>query len=342
MRTKNPALSFSLGISGPPIFIAISLSFLLLFFPTKSANATDAPIHIENAIKGQTYVETAIVANPENQENRIMVSSGGDISDWIGFYDNPDSILPLTFLTLPAKSAGIITAKITIPEDMPNGDYKGSITTAIASEDITGLILPQTVQEVKIRIGNKKIIDFDAFIIPKDSTIKKGNILAIKTTYKNRSNIRISPSLEIRIKKDKDVVYHAIFPYPENRPEIVPNLAFEIPDIEISTEGFEPGEYKALIKTSENNDGGGYSSDKEFSFKIAEGEKEECLAGVSGLAGIKNIFSTRDNPPPIAASIPAAIGAYAIFITSKKLFFKLKAKLRYILFRLRIRKIKDD
>lgn len=341
MRTKNPVLPFSLERF---CLLALAIAFieaLFLFFPAKFTNATDAPIHIENAIKGQTYIETAMVANPEDRENRIMVSSGGNISEWIGFYDNPDSILPLTFVTLPAKSAGIITAKITVPEDMPDGDYKGNITTAIASEDITGLILPQTVQEIKIHVGSTKIIAFDAFVAPKNSTVQKGNILAIKALYKNRSNIRISPSLEIKINRDKRTVYRAIFPYPENLPEIVPNLLFEIPDIEIPTEGFEPGEYEALIKTSEEG-GNGYSSNEEFNFRIVESEEEKCSDNMPGLAGIKNIFFGRNNPPPIAVSIPAAIGAFAIFIASRKSFFKLKARLKYILFRFKIRKTKDD
>ncbi len=105
--------------TGTIIFLIIAL-MLMLTPPALAASAGVSPASIMlNATQGESYTINFAAVNTGDDTTDYSISARGNITNWTQFN--------ITKITLAGKKAYPTDALITIPDDLPDGTYKGDI-----------------------------------------------------------------------------------------------------------------------------------------------------------------------------------------------------------------------
>ncbi len=289
------------------ILAPFALAALLLFPSSSQAiGLVTEPITIKKALRETAYNEMMTIINTENSIANIKLSAEGDIAGWTRFYKNASDTDNITDITISAGGKTEAFARFVVPAGTPNGTYKGNISVSRLSpayekkEGESGNAVTQKIDcEVAIEVDDAENIDFDASVIPDAYDMSSGNILRIRIIYDNRSNVMIDPQISIKIRQDGNVVYSAIFPYPDSQPKVSPYSLYEIPALEIPTSNLGTGRYDALLTLSEEDR---FSIDKDFRFSIG-----------TVLAASASAAEGADRNSPDAAQWALAIAGMALY-----------------------------
>lgn len=257
---------------------ALLLLFFSLFFlaqptATWAIGQITEPINIENALRGQEIVSKITVLNSEKQQNVIGLVAEGSIANWTKFYQASDKEFanPITEITVPAGDYADVGVLFTIPADTANGSYTGELSvvynpTQASSEQETASTVAQKIsRSVTIVVSDQEVILLDASVIPNKFDYAPNEPLSLRIIYDNKSNITLTPSIQIKIKKDEKTVYNVIYPYPENEPAVRSMSLYEIPALSIPTADLGQGSFVAeltFLKGDKN------ILEKTFSFSI--------------------------------------------------------------------------
>lgn len=255
-------------------FLAISTLSAILFvpLPSQAIGQVTEPISLRSAMRQTPYNEPMTIVNTENSVSTIRLSAEGDIAGWTRFYKAVTDTDNITDITLSAGSRAEIFARFIVPEGTPNGTYQGIISVARMPADYRGnkdeagnSVTQKIDREVSIEVSDVENIEFDSSAIPETYDLSSGDILRIRIIHDNRGNVMISPQITVKIRQDGNVIYNAIFPYPDSQPQVGPYSIYEIPPLEIPTSNLGTGRYEALLAISQ---GDKYSIDKDFRFSI--------------------------------------------------------------------------
>jgi len=234
----------------------------ILFIPNSvfALGQMTEPILIKNALRGNEYQEIITIVNNEKTQAIINVSVQGDIIDWVQFYLPNNLQDKIDSVTIAASQNKNVTVIFSIPEDAPNGEYKGIINVTKKPEEMSAQegssvsISQEIGREVTIIVGGEEEIGLQVSVIPESYDIKKNKPLDIRFIFDNLGNISLRPQIDLKIKNlDQQVVYNAIYPYPENELAVKPNAQYEIPIISVSTNSLEKGKYFVEIDFLHNN-----------------------------------------------------------------------------------------
>ena len=270
--------------------VIIILLFVCLVLPikTQAIGQISKPIVIKDALRGQDYQEEIVIFNTEKTDLKIGLSAEGQIKDWVKFYNLSDAKNTISEIDLNAGSNLKVNAVIHIPEAQPNGEYRGLISatskpdTAASTTESQAILSQKIDRPVTITVSDKEILKFDASVIPKDYDLAKDEPLSIRIIYDNQGNIDISPQLQLKVKKDDQIIYNVIYPYPDNTALVKPNSRYEISPITIQTIGYAKGEYLAEFNFLIDNESRLY---KKFAFSSGlydeNNEKNNSLGGLS-------------------------------------------------------------
>ena len=250
------------------------------------------PIVIEDALRGQEVIATLDLFNSKDTEVPYGLSAEGEISEWASFYETNDKNLenPVTEVQIPAKSYLKVKTKFAVPEDIPNGEYSGKVYvfTAPIKDEETGemrIAVSQRVgREVSIIVTDNEIIQFDTAIIPLKYSVEKDKPLEIKIIHTNQGNVMVKPDIQLKIIKEKVIIFNAVFPYPEDEKAVRSLERKTMPLIEWQTTGQEIGRYQAEIDILNN---GEIVKNDSFGFSITETGKSVALDSNNSL----NIFA---------------------------------------------------
>ena len=239
------------------------------------------PIIINDALRGQDYQEEIVIFNTEKNNIIVDLTASGGIQDWVTFYQLDDSQTPITEAAIMGTSNIKLNAIIDISKSAPNGEYKGLIS-AISKPDISAtstesiVYLSQKIDRpVSITVSDNEIIKMDVSVIPNEYDLVKDEALSFRVIYDNQGNIDISPQIQVKIKKNEEIISNIIYPYPEDIAPVKPNQRYEIDPIILQTVGYANGEYMAELDFLINNESkinkhfifsyGIYSSDERYS-----------------------------------------------------------------------------
>lgn len=214
------------------------------------------PIIIKNVLRGQEITATLYLFNSEDKEIAYQLKAEGEIAGWATFYKIDDAKLadPISEIQIPAESRLDATVKFKIPEDAPNGDYAGEVAVFTEPEknqeqnEMTVGVFQKVGREVLITVTDKENVEVETTIIPFKYGIGKDEPLKIKVIYDNLGNVSVKPNVQLKISKNGNTVFNAIFPYPENEEAVKPKTRKTIPLIEWQTAGQEEGKYQAEVK----------------------------------------------------------------------------------------------
>lgn len=271
--------------------IIIFLIFNFLFSQTVSGiGMMTKPIVIENVLRGQEVTALLNLYNSQEKAVNYQLKGEGEIANWATFYKIDDKNLenPIQEIEIPPNSPRDVIVKFQVPEDIPNGQYIGQVAIVTAPEKtkesgkMTISLRQKVGRKVVITVTDEEVINFKTTVIPLKYNINKGDFLKIKVIYNNQGNILIKPDLQLKIIKNNQVIFNAIFPYPEGEDGVKPFKRKVFPNlIEWSTAGQTSGRYQAEIKVLLN---GQLREEKNFSFKIVS-LGERFLAAVALVGG---------------------------------------------------------
>lgn len=258
---------------------------------------TTDPIEIKNALRGKEYQETMIVINTDKTNSTVSFGAQGDVEKWVEFYKFNDYNSKLSEISMAAGEKRNISVIFKIPGDAPNGTYKGFLSVikkpdgSSKGEGSESSVSQRIDREVTIDISDAEIISFEVSVIPKTYDMKKNENLEIRLIYDNRGNVSIAPQAQVKISKDDKTVYNSIFPYPESEPSVKPGAIYEIPAIQIPTNNFEKGKFRAEMSFLVN---GKATLEKSFGFSVDLLNSEDQSGTVLGAKDINMIKGIND------------------------------------------------
>lgn len=148
--------------------------------------------------------------------------------------------------------------------------------TDAAKNESSSNVSQRVDREVSITVSDKEIIALNVSVIPASYDLATGKPLKIRLIYDNQGNVAIKPDVQLKISRDGQPIYNAIFPYPENEEAVRPQQIKELPaPIEWSTAGQPSGKYQAEIKVLVNG-----QMIKENSFRFSVGIVELSAGGL--------------------------------------------------------------
>lgn len=248
------------------IFLAF---FTLLPLSASAIGQVTEPIYIKNGLKGEEIREILFLINTEKEDVEVELMADGQVRDWIKF--STDHSETINKIMIPSGSQINAFANIQIPEETPNGEYRGNISVIKTgnginnSKDTVSSVLQKIDREITIQVGGDEYVHFTASVIPDKYDFTAGEPLNIRFIYDNQGNTSIQPQIQLKIIKDENVIHKVIYPFPENMPSIKPSSQYEVPSIEIPTTTMENGRYLAKIEFLNNDKS---YLEKEFTFSV--------------------------------------------------------------------------
>ncbi|MDD5146319.1 MAG: hypothetical protein PHN39_01010 [Candidatus Pacebacteria bacterium] len=264
----------------------ISLASAILMAPlvALAIGLVTEPIVVKNVLRGGEFQKTLNIINTQKENVTVTLAGEGDVADWVKFYRTGDLKNAIQEATIATSGKIDLIARFIIPKDTPNGTYKGLVSVTQkpkerkASSGQSVSIGQRVERKVTITVSDKEIIAVKGSIIPIKYDLIKNEPLKIRVLYDNQSNVSVTPQVQLKIKKDGQVVYSAIFPYPETESAVKPLATQEIPSLEIPTSGLADGKYLAEIVITQGQQ---KLFEKSFQFSV-------------GLFNLANISTTKN------------------------------------------------
>jgi hypothetical protein len=304
------------------ITLILLISSLILPFKSQAIGQISKPIIIKDALRGQSYQEEMVIFNTEKIDLKLGLSAEGDIKDWVKFYNLSDQKNSISEVSMKAGSNLKVKVVFNISESAPNGEYKGLISAfskpdSAASSTDSQVVLSQKIDRpVTITVSDNQIIKFDVSVIPSNYDLAKDEELSVRIIYDNQGNIDINPQIQVKIKKDEQIVYNVIYPYPENTNAITPNSRQEIEAIILQTIGYAKGQYLAEFDFLINNES---KLHKQFVFSSGIYNDEVKVLGIFTSFNSNKLLNL-----PILIGL-TLLAAAAALLSSRK-YLKVKAK----------------
>src|SRR3989339_329164 len=248
------------------------------------------PIIIKDVLRGQEALTTITLLNSEQKEVKYGLRAEGQIADWAVFFSADDTNFenPITEIKMPADQYTNVNVRFKIPDDTPNGEYAGELLVFLASnrelksEETSVNVSQQIGRDVTITVTDKEIVKLQASFIPLTYDVQQGKPLKIRVLYDNQGNVAVKPDLQLKIIKNSQTVYNAIFPYSESEEAVRAYTNREVSPIEWQTTGQENGNYTAELKVILN---GQEIQSYSFKFLIGHFQNSMWIAAVSFLGG---------------------------------------------------------
>jgi len=192
---------------------AITLTSLLVLclLPAPVAagglGVTPPTLEIADALKGGEYQRTVRLFNTMEEVTNLSLSTSGDISQWVTFYDPGDLTTPIESIAVPSKENTSVLVKLSIPDDTANGTYSGSLhaeTGALGEEGGQGIRLHTSVA-VTISVtepqGDGKLLSLDYEGQPATNAVTK-----IQATFQNTGTVETQAKFIAEVYRDGNLV----------------------------------------------------------------------------------------------------------------------------------------
>jgi len=245
-------------------------------------------IEIEDVLRGQSFDSTLLLYGSETEDIAYELIPEGDIETWTTFFELDDSDNLINKTTVLQGTRKEIIARFLIPDDVANGEYRGQITILTVpvegegAEGASATVRLKVSRPVLITVTDKEIIQFDTAFIPNDYDIPIDGTLEIRVIYDNQGNVVLTPDLQLKITRAGEVIYTAIFPYPENEDPVKPKTRKEIESILWPSAGQDEGNYRAEISVLLNGD---VEQEHDFRFTIGYDKGINFLAAIAFIGG---------------------------------------------------------
>ena len=301
--------------------LALLLGLVIKVSPVFAIGMITEPIVVDNMLRGGEISKVVTVFNPQKTEVVYVFGSEGGVKGWVTFFEKGKPDTPVTKVVVPPTSYYDVIAKIKVPQDTPNGEYKGEIfvkqeAVSNAQEQGSSVAIAQMIsREVKIKVTDTEIVKLGTALIPESYDVSSGQPLKIKIIYENLGNISVRPSFQLKILdgSGEKTVYNAIYPYPDSEESVKPGERKTMPMQEWPTTGQPTGSYVAEAYTMVGN---ATLEKNNFHFNLAnqrDGNGKVLGAFVTKIGGGKTQLGWA-----IIVGVVAVLVLFALFLVSRK------------------------
>jgi hypothetical protein len=236
------------------IGLILVLLMLVVAVNAGAAGFGVGPLNLEitDALRGEEYQETVFgkytAAASESQQCLLELSAGGDISEWISFYNPSDPTTPIESMSASAGEWTYIMVKFNIPGDAPIGAATGTIHVRTAppengTEGEITVSLQGTV-DVNLTVTGTRILAGVVDRVTAQDT-EAGSPLRIEVHFINTGNVAATPQIDVEITKDDAAIDS--FTFAETK---VNSGKSEAVLVEWDTNGEGLGDYSAHVDIS--------------------------------------------------------------------------------------------
>jgi uncharacterized membrane protein len=230
--------------------LAPIIVFLMLFLSITPVVHSDgygvvpASIVIDNLLKGSSNPRSIRIINSGDEPVTYKLNATGSIASWVTFYPNQSLITPVTTVSVLQRQEVFVL--FTIPEDVANGDYTGTINVETlptnASENMTGspVILSFPVN-VLLTVTGTQILTGDIRDIT-TKNVEVGQPLSIFIDFTNTGNVIATPHIKVNITRENYPI--AQINYKETS---IPVEKGDIIEVTWNTSNRESGNYDANV-----------------------------------------------------------------------------------------------
>lgn len=245
----------------PILLVALLLVSLQCVDTVSSAGVVPAKITMSNLLKGSSYLRSIRIFGGE-EPIVYGLNATGDIETWVSFYKAGNLTEPIHNITVLDREE--ILVQFTIPEDIANGDYSGTVYAEILSvkevENITGsMVTLRFPIQVSIDVTGIQILTGNVTDI-KTRDVEVGQPLAIEVEFLNTGNVIATPLIEVNITRDGWPI--SSFTYSNTSVDVDSGTSI---NVAWDTTNREPGSYTAIVTVTL---GGNGLAEKELLFEI--------------------------------------------------------------------------
>lgn len=190
------------------IVVAVALT-IQLFLPalTQAAGIGVFPALVEfkEALRGGEYVRTLTLVNRENATASVLLSTEGQVAQWVSLRGFDDPHTPLEAVEVPGQTELRLMLRVAVPADAANGVHAGTIRFQTRISDTSGGSSGMGVSvglatEVKVEVtGTEKLAGEVVAISVVDVEVDRPP-LRISTTFKNTGNVQATPLIRLVVK----------------------------------------------------------------------------------------------------------------------------------------------
>ncbi len=226
--------------------LGIIAFMLLLCQPAVAAGIGIGPneVAINQATRGGTYERSITVFNPSEESVKVNLRTEGAAGEWITLYRLDEREIPISEVSIPARSNSQLLFKVAVPEDAPTETYQARIVVETQSEQAmaggVGTVLRARTM-VTIHVIGREIVSGKVEGINVANT-ETGVPLVISVQFRNTGNVIVSPEIHSTITKDGAVIGEAHSSEKRVTPETIETIL-----VELATDDLEPGTYTARV-----------------------------------------------------------------------------------------------
>lgn len=116
-----------------PKFLAVACALLISGLLVTSAHADGLsvfPVSLEfpDTFRGGEYVATVGILNSSDIESTFRFEKAGNAAQWLTITDAADRTREVPELVVGPRERGQVVAKLAVPREAANGDYRGTVT----------------------------------------------------------------------------------------------------------------------------------------------------------------------------------------------------------------------
>lgn len=229
------------------VHVFVSLMLLLCIVPVVHSDGygvVPASLVIDNLLKGSSQIRSIRVINSGDEPVTYKLAATGSIASWVAFYPNQSLVTPITTISVLDRKE--VFVHFTIPEDIANGDYTGTLNVETLpsniSQNITGS--PVTLSfpvNVKLTVTGTQILSGEIRDITTKS-VEVGQPLSIAVDFTNTGNVIATPTILVNISREDYPI--TLLTYKDTSIPVEKGALIEVP---WNTSNRESGTYDANV-----------------------------------------------------------------------------------------------
>ena len=227
------------------LLLVYSLSFSVYVTADETKiGISSSPIKIENALRGMIYYKTLTIHNGNNNQTLVQLESKGETEGWITFCDYTNQSITFNEIIVPKERTKKIIIKITVPEQVANDTYSGTIfvnnknETKPQNESATVALKYPLPVEINVTDDQHLDLTINTLYI-RENEVEYPIILV--SDVRNTGNVIAEPTITFTVIKN-NIIAETL----SKTLKIEPLMPEHI-EISWNTNGMVPGEYRANI-----------------------------------------------------------------------------------------------
>lgn len=204
------------ALLGSALLFLVALAFHVPTAAAQGVGIFPTSVEYEDTLREGEYFRSLGVINGGDAERVFSFEPAGEIAGWITIVDTDDRTKELETITAAPNSQARVLVRLRVPQDAPNGTFRGVVrVVAISSAPQTGgagsTVNIGAEVLVEATVGGTQVID-GALLDASINQVELGSPLRIKSTVQNSGNVRVEPQMTLEVlDSEGNTIFHEAF-----------------------------------------------------------------------------------------------------------------------------------